>query len=155
METIGPGSSVGIATGYGLDGPGMESQWGWDFPHLSLLALGPGFLYNGYRVFLGVKSGRSVTLTPHRLLVLWSWKGRTIPLHPLWAVRPVQNLSAYTRVHFTLPYFYGLMIRGSVPDSSKEFSLIQIAHTSSTALPFSSSADTGVLCAGVRPPVWR
>jgi hypothetical protein len=24
----GPGSSVGIATGYGLDGPGIESQWG-------------------------------------------------------------------------------------------------------------------------------
>jgi hypothetical protein len=24
----GPGSSVGIATGYGLNGPGIESQWG-------------------------------------------------------------------------------------------------------------------------------
>jgi hypothetical protein len=24
----GPGSSVGIATGYGLDGPGIESRWG-------------------------------------------------------------------------------------------------------------------------------
>ena len=24
----GPGSSVGIATGYGLDGPGIESWWG-------------------------------------------------------------------------------------------------------------------------------
>jgi hypothetical protein len=23
-----PGSSVSIATGYGLDGPGIESQWG-------------------------------------------------------------------------------------------------------------------------------
>jgi hypothetical protein len=37
----GPGSSVGIATGYGLGGPGIESQWGLDFPHLSILALGP------------------------------------------------------------------------------------------------------------------
>ena len=37
----GPGSSVGIATGYGLDDPGIESQWGRDFPHLSRLALGP------------------------------------------------------------------------------------------------------------------
>jgi hypothetical protein len=37
----GPGSSVGIATGYGLDGPGIESWWGRDFPHLSRLALGP------------------------------------------------------------------------------------------------------------------
>ena len=24
----GPGSAVGIATGYGLDGPGTESRWG-------------------------------------------------------------------------------------------------------------------------------
>ena len=24
----GPGSSVGIATAYGLDGPGIESRWG-------------------------------------------------------------------------------------------------------------------------------
>ena len=31
----GPGSVVGIATIYGLDGPGMESRWGRDFPHLS------------------------------------------------------------------------------------------------------------------------
>ena len=29
------GSSVGIATGYGLDGPGTESRWGRNFPHLS------------------------------------------------------------------------------------------------------------------------
>jgi len=32
----------------------------------------PSLLYNGYRVFLAVKSGRSVTLTPHSLLVPWS-----------------------------------------------------------------------------------
>jgi hypothetical protein len=37
----GPGSSVGIANGYGLDGPGIESWWGQDFPHLSRPALGP------------------------------------------------------------------------------------------------------------------
>ena len=36
----GLGSSVGIATGYGLDGLGIESRWGRDFPHLSRLALG-------------------------------------------------------------------------------------------------------------------
>ena len=34
-------SSVGVATGYELDGPGIESQWRRDFPHLSSLALGP------------------------------------------------------------------------------------------------------------------
>ena len=41
MEACGPGSSVGIATGYELDGPGFESQWERDFPHLSKPALGP------------------------------------------------------------------------------------------------------------------
>ena len=52
--------------------------------------------------FPGVKSGRGVTLTPHLLLVPWSWKSRAIPLLPLWAVWPVQSLSACTRVTFTL-----------------------------------------------------
>jgi hypothetical protein len=37
----GPGSSVGIATDYGLDGPGIESRLGRDFLHLSRSALGP------------------------------------------------------------------------------------------------------------------
>ena len=34
-------SVVFIATGYGLDGPGIESRWGRDFPHLFNPALGP------------------------------------------------------------------------------------------------------------------
>ena len=34
-------SSVGIATVYGLDGPGNETRWGRDFLHLSRSALGP------------------------------------------------------------------------------------------------------------------
>jgi hypothetical protein len=38
---IMPGNSVGIATGYGLDGPGIESRWGRNFPHLSRPALWP------------------------------------------------------------------------------------------------------------------
>jgi len=33
--------SVGIATGYGLEGPGIESQWEGDFPHPYRPALGP------------------------------------------------------------------------------------------------------------------
>jgi hypothetical protein len=36
----GPCSVVGIATGYELDGPGIEFRWGRDFPHLSKPALG-------------------------------------------------------------------------------------------------------------------
>ena len=55
--------------------------------------------------FPGVKSSWGDTLTPHPLLVPWSWKGRAIPLLPLWAVRPVQSLSAYTRgALYLLPY---------------------------------------------------
>jgi hypothetical protein len=32
---VGRDSSVGIATRYGLDGPGIECRWGRDFPHPS------------------------------------------------------------------------------------------------------------------------
>ena len=63
--------------------------------HLASCTIGTGS-------FPGVKSDRDVTLTPHPLLVPWSWKSRAIPLLPLWAVRPVQSLSACTRVTFTL-----------------------------------------------------
>ena len=41
LTLCGLSRSVGIVTGYGLDGPGIESQWGRDFPHLSRRALGP------------------------------------------------------------------------------------------------------------------
>jgi hypothetical protein len=34
-------SNMSIATGYGLDGPGIESQWKRDFLHLSRPALRP------------------------------------------------------------------------------------------------------------------
>ena len=64
----------------------------------------PSLLYNGYRVFPGIKFGRGVLLTPHPLLVPWSRKGRAIPLLPQWAVRSVQSHSACTRVHCTFTY---------------------------------------------------
>ena len=38
--SVGRDSSVGIATRYGLDGPGIESRRGRDFPHPSRPALG-------------------------------------------------------------------------------------------------------------------
>ena len=50
--------------------------------------------------FPGVKIGRGVTLTPHPLLVPWRRRSRAILLLPVWAVRPVQILSASTWVHF-------------------------------------------------------
>ena len=52
----------------------------------------PSLLYNGYRVYPGGKERPGVTLTPHQLLVLWSRKRRTIPVRPLWAVRPLVSL---------------------------------------------------------------
>jgi hypothetical protein len=99
----GPGSSVGIATSYGLDGPGIESRWGERFsaPVQTGLGAHPASCTIGTGSIPRVKSGRSVTLTTHPILVPWSWKGRAIPLLPLRAVRTVQSLSACTRVHFT------------------------------------------------------
>jgi len=79
----GPGSSIGIATDYGLDGPGIESRWGRDFPPVQT---GPGAhpasCTMGTGAFPGVKCGRVVTLTTHPLLAPRSWKSRAIPLPP-------------------------------------------------------------------------
>jgi len=66
----GAGSSVGIATGYGLDGPGIESRWRWGARFSTPVQTGPGAhptsCTMGSGSFAGVKS---VTLTPHTLLV--------------------------------------------------------------------------------------
>jgi len=40
-HTVGRDSSVGISTAYGLEGPGIESRLGRDFPHLSRPVLRP------------------------------------------------------------------------------------------------------------------
>jgi len=45
--------------------------------------------------------------TPHPLLVPWSRKSTAIPLLPPGAVRPVQSISACTRVTFTYFTFCG------------------------------------------------
>jgi hypothetical protein len=70
----------------------------------ALIQTGPGAHPASYTIstgsFPGVKSGRGVTLTPHPFLVLWSWKSIAIPLVPLWAVQPIESLSACTRAHF-------------------------------------------------------
>ena len=65
---------IGITTGYGLDGPGIESRWGARFS--APVQTGPGTHPASYTMgtgsFPGLKSGRDVTLTPHPLLVPWS-----------------------------------------------------------------------------------
>ena len=111
FSSRGPGSSVGIATGYGLDGPGIESRWGVRFsaPVQNGPEAHPTSCTMGTGSFPGVKNGRGVTLTPHPLLLPWSWKRRAIPLLPLRAVRPVQSLNACTRVTFTLPFYYSVL----------------------------------------------
>jgi hypothetical protein len=102
----GPGSSTVIATGYGLDGPGIESRWRARFS--APVQAGPEAHPSSYTMgtgsFPAVKSGRVVTLTLHPLLVPLSRKDRAILLFPLWTVRPVQSLSACTKVHFTFHY---------------------------------------------------
>ena len=71
MTDIGPGSVVGIATGYGLDGPAIESRWGARFsvPVQTGPGAHPASCTIGTGSFPGVKSGRGVTLTPHPHLV--------------------------------------------------------------------------------------
>jgi hypothetical protein len=63
----GPGSSVGIATDYGLDGPGIESRVGARFS--AFVQTGPGAhpasCTMGTGSFPGVKYGRGVLLTTH------------------------------------------------------------------------------------------
>jgi len=80
----GPGSIVGIATGYGLHGLGIESRWKAIFS--ATVQTGPGAhrasCTMGTGSFPGVKSGRDVTLTAHPLLVPWSRKSTAIPLPP-------------------------------------------------------------------------
>ena len=104
VPSCGPGSVVSIVTGYGLDRLGIEFQWGviFSIPVQTGPGTHPASCTMGTGSFPGVKSGRDVTLTPHPLLVPWSWKCRAIPLLPLWPVRPVQSPGACTRVHFTL-----------------------------------------------------
>jgi hypothetical protein len=94
-----------IATRYRLGCPGTESRWRRDFPHPSRPALGlsPSLLYNGYRVFPGVKAARAWQWPPTQSssevkerveIYLYSTFG------PLWPV-----------VEWTLPLLIGTVSR--------------------------------------------
>jgi hypothetical protein len=90
---VGQDSSVSIATGYGLDGPGIE----FSTPDKT----GPGVRPASYTMctgsFPGVKRpGRGVDHPPH--LALRLNKEYSIPLLPLW------NFVACSRVNFTFTF---------------------------------------------------
>jgi len=71
FKKLGRDSSVDIATGYGLDGPRIESLRGARFsaPVQTDPGAHPASCTVGTGSFLGVKSGRGVTLIFHPLLV--------------------------------------------------------------------------------------
>jgi hypothetical protein len=86
LVSMGRDSSIGIATGYGLDGPGARF-----FAHVQT---GPGAhpesCTTGTGSFPGVKRpGRDTDHTP--LLAPKSGKGRAIPLSTLWACSDLQR----------------------------------------------------------------
>ena len=123
----GRDGSVGIATRYGLDGPGIESRWGRDFPRPSRPALGPhpSSYTTWHRVsFPGVKRpGRGVDhpspcsaevkerVEPYLYSPSgssWPVLGRTyfvpVPLQPRYRIplKHVMSRSGHFRTCFTL-----------------------------------------------------
>jgi hypothetical protein len=107
IQTVrGPASVVGIATGYGLDGPGIESLWGeifftcpdrpWDPPSL---------LYKGNRVFPGDKErpGRGAVPSPPSSVVVMKESsytstppmGRTACTEPQWLYKDALYLTYF------------------------------------------------------------
>ena len=102
----------------------------------------PVYRTMGTGSFSEVKRGRGVTLIPHHLLVPRSRKSRAIPLLPLWAVRPVQSLSACTEeLYLYSPYgTYGLY-RASVP--------VQYSYTSTPPMGRTACTEPQCLYKGV------
>ena len=108
--------------------------------------------------FPGVKSGRGVTLTLHRLLVPWSRKSRynsspcTVQLYlysPLWAVRSVQSLSACTvQLYLYSPYGPYSLYRASVP--------VQYSYTSTPPMDRTACTEPQCLYSIAIPllPLW-
>jgi hypothetical protein len=125
---VGRNSLVGIATRYGLDGPGIESRWGRDFSQPSRPALGPtkppikwvpGLFPGVKRPGRGVDHplSSSAEVKERVELYLYSPSGsswpvlwRTLPL-PLPNIRGVSIVSLYTHVTVTaaqkIPVFTG------------------------------------------------
>jgi hypothetical protein len=116
---VGRDSSVGIATRYGLDGPGIESRWGRGFTHLSRPALrAPSLLYNGYRVFSGGKATGAWRCPPTSISRRGQRKNGAIPLLHLW------TFVDCSRMNFTLP----LLLHSSLGGTSQRTLHLNLTH---------------------------
>jgi hypothetical protein len=85
---------IGIATRYGLEGPGIESRWGRDFPHLSRPAPRPTQLPVQWVPGLSWgKGGMGVVLTTHpHLEPRYTERSGAIPLlSPKRPSRPIRK----------------------------------------------------------------
>jgi hypothetical protein len=75
----GQDSSVGIVTGYGLDGPGIKSRWGWIFCKCPDRPWGPpSLLYSGQWVFPGGKAAGAWCWPP---IPFYSWGQERVELY--------------------------------------------------------------------------
>jgi len=146
-----PQQSVGIATGYGAGRSGDRIPVGARFS--APVQTGPGAHPASCTMHTGsspeVKSGRSVTLTLQVLLVPWSRKSRSIPLLPLWAVRPVESLSACrVQLYLYSPYGPYDLCRASVP--------VQYSYTSTPLMGRTAYTEPQCLYSRAIPllPLW-
>ena len=101
-HNLGPAErTLGIATRYGLEGPGIESRWGKIFRIYPDRLRGPPILLcNWYRVFPGGKGGRGVMLTAHPLLVARLRKSLAIPPLTPWVLLGL--LRGYLYLYLTI-----------------------------------------------------
>ena len=115
-------------------------DWAWAHPASCTMGTGS---------FPGVKSGWGMTLISRPLLVPWSRKNRAIPLLLLWAIWPVQSLSACTvELYLYSPYGpYGLY-RASVP--------VQYSYTSTPPMGHMACTEPQCLYSRAIPllPLW-
>ena len=122
---MGRGSSVGIAIGYGLDGPGSNPGVDEIFPACPDRPWGPpSLLYNGYRVFPGGRGGRGVGLTLHpHLECRGPRKSRAIPLLALRAFvasKKGENLP-YCRVPVSVERMAARLVYGTTSQTLSKF----------------------------------
>jgi len=106
-------------------------------------------MYNWYRLLLGGKERPRRDAEPSPLLVPWSRKSRVILLLPLWAVRPVQSLSACT----VQPYLYSPYVPYGLYRASVS---VQYSYTSTPPMGRTACTEPQCLYSTAIPlfPLW-